>query len=518
VRALLSVSDKTGLVDFARGLEQLGAEIFSTGGTESLLKESGIAVRSVQELTGFPEILGGRVKTLHPMIYGGILALRGNVGHQEELSQHGVTEIDLVVVNLYPFVETVQAGPTGIADALENIDIGGPTLLRAAAKNFSAVVPISDPRDYPTVLDELRQPEGLNQDIRRRLAAKAFQHCASYDTQVASYLRPADDLFPDEYTIALSKSAALRYGENPHQLAAFYTENTWKQRPIGVVTAKQLHGKQLSFNNTYDLDAAWVMVSDFNAPCVAIVKHGNPCGLSCADNTLDAYRRALATDPQSAFGGAIALNRPVDGPTAEAIKDVFFEDIIALGYSPQALEILRQKRDLRVLATDESGSRRRAGELPDPGLDFKKVTGGFLVQTLDALPENMLTRDVVSVRQPTLSELTNLLFAWRAVKHVSSNAVVLAKNLALVGVGAGQPSRVDAVEIAVRKAGERAASAVLASDAFFPFPDGVERAADAGVTAVIQPGGSVRDSEVIRVANRNGMAMIFTHQRHFRHR
>jgi phosphoribosylaminoimidazolecarboxamide formyltransferase/IMP cyclohydrolase len=380
------------------------------------------------------------------------------------------------------------------------------------------VLAVCDPKDYPTLLEELRQPAGVNLDIRRRLAAKAFQHCAVYDTHIAGYLRPSDDLFPDEYTLALTKAAALRYGENPHQLAAFYVENSWKPRPVGVVNANQLHGKQLSFNNSYDLDAAWNVVNDFQAPCVAIVKHGNPCGLACADNLLDAYRRALATDPQSAFGGAIAVNRTVEGAAAEAIKDVFFEDIIAPDYTEEALTILQKKRDLRVLATGQTRSGRRNGEVAELGLDYKKVTGGFLVQTPDNLPENMLTRDVVTVRQPTLSELTSLLFAWRAVKHVSSNAVVLAKNLALVGVGAGQPSRVDAVEIAVRKAGERAANSVLASDAFFPFPDGIDRAAEAGVTAVIQPGGSIRDVESIKVANRHGMAMIFTHQRHFKHR
>lgn len=518
MRALISVSDKAGVVDLARGLQEIGVEIFSTGGTEGLLRSAGLAVRSVQELTGFPEILGGRVKTLHPAIYGGILALRGDPQHQAELRQHHLEPIDIVVVNLYPFAETVRRGGTALEEALENIDIGGPALLRAAAKNFADVLVLSDPRDYGTVLEELRTTGEVHRDIRRRLAAKAFQHCAVYDTHIASYLRPADELFPDEYTIALTKTAALRYGENPHQLAAFYAENSLRPRPIGVVTANQLHGKQLSFNNTYDLDSAWNVVNDFDAPCVAIVKHGNPCGLSCADELVDAFRHALATDPQSAFGGAVALNRTVDEATALEIKDVFFEDIIAPDYTEEALEILRRKRDLRVLATGRLFSGRRNGEVPDPGLDYKRVTGGFLVQTPDNLPKNMVTRDVVTVRQPTLSELTSLLFAWRAVKHVSSNAVVLAKGLSLVGVGAGQASRVDAVEIAVRKAGERAAGSVLASDAFFPFPDGLERAAEAGVTAVIQPGGSIRDAEVIKVANRHHMAMIFTHQRHFKHR
>ena len=518
MRALISVSDKSGLIDFARGLTELGAEIVSTGGTEQLLRTNQIPVRGVQEVTGFPEILGGRVKTLHPIIYAGLLGLPDDPAHVADLRQHGVEPIDLIVVNLYPFLETVRQSAQNLDAALDQIDIGGATLLRAAAKNFANVVVVCDPKDYSAVLQELQEPGGVNREIRRRLAAKAFQHCAIYDTHVASYLRPGDILFPDEFTIALAKTTELRYGENPHQLAAFYADNTWKARPIGVVTARQLHGKQLSFNNSYDLDAAWSIVRDFNSPCVAIVKHGNPCGLACADDLTEAYRRALATDPQSAYGGAVALNRVVDRATAEEIKGVFFEDLIAPDYEPEALEILKSKRDLRVLAAGQQLSGRRNGEVAETGFDYKRVTGGFLVQTPDALPENALTRDVVTTRHPTLGELTSLLFAWRAVKHVSSNAVVLAKNLALVGVGAGQPSRVDAVEIAVRKAGERVGGSVLASDAFFPFPDGVERAAEAGVTAIIQPGGSIRDSEVIRVANRHHLAMIFTHQRHFRHR
>jgi phosphoribosylaminoimidazolecarboxamide formyltransferase/IMP cyclohydrolase len=518
VRALISVSDKTGLVDFARGLEELGVELYSTGGTESVLREAGIAVKGVHELTGFPEILGGRVKTLHPAIYSGILALRGDLGHTSELEQHGLEPIDIVVVNLYPFLEAVRRSESDLAHVLENIDIGGPTLLRAAAKNYASVLSVADPGDYSTVLDELRQPGGVGNEIRRRLAAKAYQHCAVYDTHISAYLRAPDELFPDQMTVALKKTAELRYGENPHQLAAFYVEDSLRPRPVGVVTASQLHGKQLSFNNTYDLDAAWSVVTDFQAPCVGIIKHGNPCGLACHEDLTEAFRRALATDPQSAFGGAVALNRVVDVATATEIKDVFFEDIIAPDFTPEALAILSQKRDLRVLAAGTRAERGRDGTALDVGLDFKRVTGGFLVQTPDALPENLLTRDVVTQRQPTLSELTSLLFAWRAVKHVSSNAVVLARNLALVGVGAGQPSRVDAVEIATRKAGDRAVGSVLASDAFFPFPDGIEKAAEAGVTAVIQPGGSIRDTEIIRVANRHHLAMILTHQRHFKHR
>jgi phosphoribosylaminoimidazolecarboxamide formyltransferase / IMP cyclohydrolase len=523
MRALISVFDKTGVVDFARGLAGLGVELYSTGGTEALLREAGVEVKGVHELTNFPEILGGRVKTLHPLIYGGILALRQDPSHAEELARIGAVPIDVVVANLYPFRETADRAGQNLSEMLENIDIGGVTLLRAAAKNFAHVVPLCDPVDYSTVLDELRSgTDGgattVSQGIRRRLAAKAFQHCAVYDTHIAGYLRTTDELFPDHLTLAMSKIGELRYGENPHQLAAFYADSTVRQLPHGVVSARQLHGKQLSFNNTYDLDAAWRIVADFSAPTVAIVKHGNPCGLACGDDLAETYRHALAGDPQSAFGGAIGLNRAVDVETAREIAEVFFEDIIAPDYTPEALEILqtgRNSRNMRVMATGHQPERPGEAEAGD--LDFKRVVGGWLVETRDALPENMLTRDVVTVRPPTLKELTSLLFAWRAVKHVHSNAIVLSKGLQLVGVGAGQASRVDAVDIACRKAGDRSSGSVMASDAFFPFPDGIERAADAGVTAVIQPGGSIRDQEVIKVAYRHHMAMIFTHQRHFKH-
>jgi phosphoribosylaminoimidazolecarboxamide formyltransferase/IMP cyclohydrolase len=514
MRALLSVYDKTGIVELARGLVDLGVELFSTGGTEGLLSEAGVPVKGIQEITGFPEVLGGRVKTLHPLIYSGILARREDPAHMEQLSQLNAEPLDLIVVNLYPFLKTVRERGAELDEALENIDIGGPTLLRASAKNFTHVLPLCDPQDYSTVLETL-QGDGPSMDIRRRLAAKAFQHCALYDTHIASYLRPADELFPDNYTISLAKKAELRYGENPHQLGAFYEDTSHWPRPAGVVSATQLHGKQLSYNNTYDLDAAWRIVSDFTAPCVTIVKHGNPCGLSCGDDLADTYRRALATDPLSAFGGAIGINRIVDEKTALEIQEVFFEDIIAPGYTDEALEILRRKRDLRVLAAPATGGGPSSAAAE---FDYIRLTGGFLVQTRDALPEHTLQRDVVTQRQPTLAELTSLLFAWRAAKHVRSNAIVLTKGLSLVGVGAGQMSRVDSVDLACRKAGDRAAGSVMASDAFFPFPDGVEKAAEAGVTAVIQPGGSIRDKDVIKAADRYHMAMILTHQRHFLHR
>jgi phosphoribosylaminoimidazolecarboxamide formyltransferase/IMP cyclohydrolase len=519
MRAILSVYDKTGVVDFARGLEALGFEVFSTGGTEGLLRDAGINVHGVQEITGFPEMLGGRVKTLHPAVHGGILALRDDPGHLEELARHGLKPIDLVACNLYPFLSVARESGARLPVALDNIDIGGVTLLRAAAKNFPSVIAISDPRDYDAVLEELRRDDGVSPDSRRRLAARAFQHCAVYDTHIANYLRPHDEIFPDEYTIALHKLTDMRSGENPHQLAAFYAETSTHARPPSLATATQLHGKALSFNNTYDADVAWQAVLDFTSTAVAIVKHGNVCGLALGDSVADAFRKALATDPPTAFGGAVAANRVLDEEAAREIASVFFEDLVAPDYTPQALELLRRQSDLRVFATHADMSTRGPnGAGPIAGeFDYKRLLGGFLVQTRDALPEQSFTPKVVSQRQPVLAELTSLYFAWRAVKHVTSNGVVLAKGLSLVGFGSGQPSRQDAVDLACRKAGERASGSVLASDGFFPFPDALERAADAGVTAVIQPGGSSRDPELIRVANRHGIAMIFTGERHYRH-
>ena len=515
MRALISVYDKTGVVDFARGLSDLGVEILSTGGTQTALADAGIPVTAVAEVTGFPEILGGRVKTLHPAIHGGILARRGDRRHMEELRRHGIAPVDMVVVNLYPFAETARRS-TDLGEVLEMIDVGGPSMLRAAAKNYQDVVVVVDPSDYPSVLAELRG-DGVSEATRRRLAVKAFEHTAFYDAQIANYLRSEADLFPNELTIPLQRVQELRYGENPHQAAAFYLDATSGLLPPGIATAKQLHGKQLSFNNSYDLDSAWSIVTDFTAPAVTIVKHGNPCGLACAENVTEAFRRALATDPKSAFGGAVGVNRVVDEATAQEISQVFFEDLIAPGYTEGALAILRAKRDLRIMAVGEDWESRRQGVSGIPALDFKRILGGFLVQERDRNGEDSFPRDVVTRREPTLEELTDLLFAWHAVKHVRSNAIVLAKKLSVVGVGAGQMSRVDAVELAIKKAGDRAKGSVMASDAFFPFPDGIEVAAAAGVTAVIQPGGSMRDQDVIRAANAAQMAMLFTYRRHFKH-
>src|SRR3977135_478014 len=443
MRAILSVYDKTGVVEFARGLEALGFELFSTGGTEGLLREAGVSVRGVQELTGFPEMLGGRVKTLHPAVHGGILALRDDPGHLEELAQHGLKPVDLVASNLYPFLEVARETGARLSVALENIDIGGHTLLRAAAKNFLNVLPVCDPHDYVRVLEELRRGDGGSPDTRRRLAAKAFQHCAIYDTHVASYLRPHDDIFPAEYTLALSRIADMRSGENPHQLAAFYAEASPRPRPSGIATALQLHGYAPSFNNTFDADLAWQAVSDFPSTCVAIVKHGNLCGLSLGDSVADAFRKALATDPQTAFGSAVAANRVIDDEAAHEIASVFFEDLVAPDYTREALDTLRPKTDLRVFATHaDQGTRGPNGSGPMPGeFDYKRLLGGFLVQTRDALPEQSFSPRVVTQRHPVLAELTSLLFAWRAVKHVTSNGVVLAKGLSLVGFGSGHPSR-----------------------------------------------------------------------------
>lgn len=515
MRAIISVYDKTNVADFARGLSEMGIEILSTGGTQSFLVEAGIPVTPVSDLTGFPEILGGRVKTLHPAIHGGILARRGEASHMEDLSKLNIQPVDIVVVNLYPFAQTARREGASQEDVIEMIDVGGPTMLRAAAKNYQDVLVVVDPRDYQTVLDELKAGE-VPEETRRRLAVRAFEHTAFYDAQIANYLRPQRVTFPEELTIPLKKLQDLRYGENPHQPGAFYVDASTSILPAGVATAKQLHGKQLSYNNSYDLDSAWSIVTEFQAPAVAIVKHGNPCGLACATSLVEAYRRALATDPKSAFGGAIGINRVVDEATALEIGQVFFEDLIAPGFTDKGLEILRTRRDLRVLAVGEDWESRR----DSPGiaaLDFKRVLGGFLVQARDIDDDHSFQKDVVTSREPTLEEVTDLLFAWHAVKHVRSNAIVLAKKLSLVGVGAGQMSRVDSVELAIKKAGDRAKGTVMASDAYFPFPDGIEVAADAGITAIIQPGGSIRDQDVIKAANAAQMAMIFTRRRHFKH-
>jgi phosphoribosylaminoimidazolecarboxamide formyltransferase/IMP cyclohydrolase len=514
MRAILSVSDKTGLVDFAHGLEGLGFELFSTGGTKKALVEAGVSVRSVSDLTGFPEILDGRVKTLHPAVHGGILAKRKLPAHVAELERNRMGFIDLIAVNLYPFRETVARQGVTLDEALENIDIGGPTMIRAAAKNFPDVLVVVDPADYGSLLEQLRAEE-VELGERKKLAQKAFQHVAAYDTAIAQYLRRGEDGFADEVTIALKKRYDLRYGENPHQKAAFYVEEVPGGLAGSISSAKQLWGKELSFNNILDSDAAWNAASDFEAPTVSVIKHTNPCGLASHQNLAEAYSRAFSGDTVSAFGGIVALNRPVDLAVAQEISKTFYEVIIAPDYEEEALELLKQKRDVRILVM---GSQQGGlGKEGSPALDFRRVGGGLLVQTSDNLPDSGLSLRTVTEREPTDEELKDLLFAWKAAKHVKSNAIVFVKDSMILGMGAGQPNRVTSVKIALEKAGERSQGSVVGSDAFFPFPDGVELAAKGGATAIIQPGGSIRDEEVIATANKYKVAMVFTGVRHFKH-
>ena len=514
MRAIISVSDKAGVAEFARGLARLGFEIFSTGGTKRALKGGGVPVKSISEITGFPEILDGRVKTLHPMVHGGLLARRDIPAQMEELAEKKIEPIDLVAVNLYPFVQTVAKEGVTLEDALENIDIGGPTMIRAAAKNFPGVIVVVDPADYQIILEKLGQGD-LPQEERKRLAQKAFQHVAAYDTAIAQYLRQGEEGFPDEMTIALKKRYGLRYGENPHQMAAFYAEQVvGGNLDTGITWAKQLHGKELSYNNILDADAAWGVVIDFAAPTVAIIKHTNPCGLASHDNIAEAYRRALSGDPVAAFGGIVAINRIVDRETAEELYKTFYEIVIAPEYQPEALEVLKRKKDLRVLRAELPPTY---GVSHEGYLDIRRVRGGFLVQSSDSLAEDSVTLKTGTKRAPTETEVKDLLFAWRAVKHIKSNAIVLVKDKTLIGMGAGQPSRIVSAQLAREKAGEKTKGSVLASDAMFPFPDVVEAAAEGGVTAIIQPGGSIRDEDSVKAADRHNIAMVFTGERHFRH-
>ena len=512
MRAIISVSNKSGIADFAKGLQGLGIEIFSTGGTKKSFEESGIKAHSISELTGFPEILDGRVKTLHPAVHGGILARRDLPQHLDELARSHIEIIDIVVVNLYPFVETVTKGDVSLGEALENIDIGGPTMIRSAAKNFPSVLVIVDPADYDQVLQKLHQGN-MDMEARKRLAQKAFQHVAIYDTAIAQYL--SEETLPEEMTISLKKACDLHYGENPHQKAAFYTQQDVKQRQDGLSSLSQLNGPEVSFNNLLDFDAALNTLSSFVAPTIAIMKHTNPCGLASDDDLANAYQEALSGDPVAAFGGVVASNQIIDLATAQEIDKSHYDAIIAPGYEGGALELLGRKKNLRLIKIPSGCYQTEQGK--ESQLDFRYVQGGFLAQTADFFSEPELQPSIVTERQPTKMELSDLLFAWKAVKSIKSNAIVIAKHKTLLGMGAGQPSRVVSVELALKKAGEQAKSSVLASDAFFPFPDGPELAAKSGVTAIIQPGGSVRDKEVIEVANKYNVAMVFTGARHFRH-
>ncbi len=514
-RALVSVSDKSGLAELCQGLHALGIEILSSGGTYKALTEHGIPAVEVSQYTGFPEMMGGRIKTLHPKIHGGILGRRGT--DEAVMDSHGIGPIDLVVVNLYPFEATIAQPDCRLDDAIENIDIGGPAMIRAAAKNHEAVGVVVDPADYAAVLDELRQQEStLSASTRFRLAIKSFRHTAAYDAAISTYLGMIEgsEPFPDPLVLSFRHAQGMRYGENPHQQGAFYVQSN---APAGCVsTARQVQGKELSYNNIADADAALECVKSFpDEPGCVIVKHANPCGVALGQSLLGAYDRAYATDPTSAFGGIIAFNRELDPITAQTIIDrQFVEVILAPAIHPDARPILASKPNIRVLETGRWPAQ------PTDEWDFKRVTGGLLLQDRDNGRITRADLRVVSQRTPTEAELADLLFAWTVAKFVKSNAIVYARNLQTVGVGAGQMSRVYSARIAAikaRDAGLEVAGSVVASDAFFPFRDGVDSAAEAGVTALIQPGGSVRDEEVIAAANEHGMAMVFTGMRHFRH-
>jgi phosphoribosylaminoimidazolecarboxamide formyltransferase/IMP cyclohydrolase len=505
MRAIISVSDKTGVVPFARGLKPHGVEIFSTGGTLRALAEGGVGARSISELTGFPEILEGRVKTLHPAVHGGILYRRDRPDDLRQITEHGIEGIDLVVVNLYPFRETVRQGNVPLEAALEQIDIGGPTMLRAAAKNFPDVLPVVDPADYQAVIEALRTGD-VPAELRRRLAAKTFAHTAGYDSAIAAYLTQEE--FPETLPMAWQKIQKLRYGENPHQAAAWYREDGDVYGTIA--SARQLQGKELSFINILDADAALQIVRSFAEPVATILKHTNPCGLASDEDLVAAHVAARSGDPVSAFGGIVGFNRPVDGRVAEAMSRYFYEIVLAPAFTPEARAVFAKKENLRLLEV----AMDRPLQL---GMDLRRVSGGLLVQTADPIADDGAEWHVVTERTPTEAQMQALQFAWKACAFVKSNAIVLVQGKTLVGMGAGQPSRVDSAAIAARKAGDRAKGSVLASDAFFPKPDGVETAAAAGVAAIVQPGGSQGDAACIEAANRLGVAMVFTGRRHFRH-
>lgn len=511
-RALLSVSNKNKIVEFAKGLEKLGVEIISTGGTAKTLEDAGIKVIPISEVTGFPEILDGRVKTLHPKVHGGLLAIRKDLKHQRQLKELDIKPIDLVAINLYPFKEVIKKDGATFEEAIENIDIGGPTMLRSAAKNHQDVIAIVDPDDYENVLEMLEKYDDLDESTRRKLALKVFEHTANYDAIISGYLRKQEEGindFPENLTLVYEKAQVLRYGENPHQKAAFYREVDAGTSTLAG--AKQLHGKKLSFNNLNDAEGALNAVLEFDVPAAVGVKHTNPCGVACAKNIHEAYVRAYEADPVSIFGGIVALNRPVDKKTAEELVKIFLEIVIAPSYEPDALEVLKTKKNLRVLEIDLA---KRSKE----NWDIKRVSGGLLVQEPDVEDIDVKDLKVVTNRAPSNKELEDLMFAWKVVKHVKSNAIVLAKDKVTVGVGAGQVNRIWPTQQSITQAGdEKAKGSVLASDAFFPFSDVVEAAAKAGVTAIIQPGGSIRDEESIRAANENNIAMVFTGMRHFRH-
>lgn len=507
-RALLSVSDKSNLVELAQGLDKLGYELVSTGGTLKALKEAGLPAIPVSDVTNFDEILDGRVKTLHPYIHSGLLARRDDESHQQQLADRDILPIDVVVVNLYPFKQTIAREDVTEEDAIENIDIGGPTMLRSAAKNFRDVTVVVDPEDYSSVLEQLNA-DTASLDFRKQLAAKVFRHTANYDAMISNYfLTLTGETDPETYTVTYEKVQSLRYGENPHQQAAFYKEGNVKG--ASIANAKQLHGKELSYNNIQDANAALEIVLEYSEPAAVAVKHMNPCGVGIGGTISSAYRKAYEADPVSIFGGIVALNREVDEATANQLKDIFLEIVIAPSFSEEALEILTVKQNIRLLETP----------MENTGSNTKKVVsvvGGLLVQDRDS---GVVTKEDITIptdRKPDEQELEELLFAWKVVKHVKSNAIVVAKGDQTLGVGAGQMNRVGAAKIAFEQAGDKANGAVMASDAFFPMPDTVENAAKAGIKAIIQPGGSKRDQDSIDECNKHGITMVFTGMRHFKH-
>jgi phosphoribosylaminoimidazolecarboxamide formyltransferase / IMP cyclohydrolase len=503
-RVLISVTDKTGVVDFARGLHELGASLVSTGGTARMIREAGVPVQDVAEVTGFPEMLDGRVKTMHPRIAAGMLAIRDRTDHMQALAAHDIAPIDMVVVNLYRFEEVAARPDAHLAELIENIDIGGPTMIRAAAKNYQDVAVVVSPGDYVAVLDEMRRSGGaLSRETKWRLARQAFRTTADYDAAISARLdRDESGPLPPDLRVRAPKLIDLRYGENPHQSAALYGV-----RGAGIAGAAQLHGKELSYNNLVDLDAAWQLACEFPGPAVAIIKHTNPCGCAEQETLAEAWCKALECDPVSAYGGVVGINRPVDAETAREMANLFVEAIAAPGYAAEALEILSAKKNLRLMQVEPAAER----------LVIKSISGGFLAQTVDDARLDRASAAVKTKRAPTAEEWTALDFGWSVAKHVKSNAIVFARPGQVVGVGAGQMSRVDSVKLAAMKAILPLAGSVVASDAFFPFPDGVEEAVKNGATAFIQPGGSVRDAEVIAAADRLGVAMVFTGVRHFRH-
>ncbi len=511
MRALISVSDKSGIAELAAALHDRGIEIVSTGGTASAIDAAGIPVTSVSDVTGFPEMLDGRVKTLHPAIHGGLLARLDLNTHREQIAQAGITPISILIANLYPFERTSASPEATREDIVENIDIGGPAMVRAAAKNFRHVLVITDPADYPSLLEILDTPNAEHLVTRKHLAAKAFAHVSTYDSLVAAWLRQDDDGFPNELAIGLRRAELPRYGENSHQRAAVYRRLRAGEPPSGLLDATQLKGDVLSFNNYLDADAAWNAAQLFDEPTVAIVKHTVPCGLAVRDSLVDAWHAAYTGDTVSAFGGIVALNQRVDLDTAREMRRLKLDIIIAPDYDDDALDILRKKKGTRILALPNRTGQRV------PEWDVRPIAGGMLVQEPDLIEESFGDWTLVTGTAPTEDERRDLEFAWRVIPAIKSNAILFVKDRAIVGLGAGQPNRLESVAIAARKAGDKARGAVMASDAFFPFPDGIQQGIDAGITAVVQPGGSVNDQAVIDAANQAGIAMMFTGTRHFRH-